>query len=335
MCVSRVAQVVRLVSGIDASIDTQVAEVRQLAGTFGARHARAAVEWTDRLLLTDTRGATGNAAAERSNAALLEQRISLFDECELVAIGQTARCDELRAALDSLQELHQIASLLRARKTAPANIVWSAGDAMPIRLAEWGCDDALWERVRNKRALVRLANTAGGEARCRIRLAKLRRVVDQQEAAKRAWERASRRAARTGKPPPPDVQETAAAEARSAAEARAAERAVQKLADEIEAAQRAARAQETAAAKTKAKAKAAVAATEAVKEAAPKSPSPKHDHSDEYRRSIPPELVEWGCDAEMWSMVRDKNALRRIAKAGDEVRGRKRIASLRKAADAT
>ena len=44
---------------------------------------------------------------------------------------------------------------------------------------------------------------------------------------------------------------------------------------------------------------------------------------------LPPELIEWGCDEALWRVVKNKNALRRLAKAGDEEHGRKRIANLR------
>ena len=51
--------------------------------------------------------------------------------------------------------------------------------------------------------------------------------------------------------------------------------------------------------------------------------------TDEYRQTIPAELVAWGCDAELWQKVKKKNALRRLAKIGDEEHGRKRIAALK------
>ena len=52
-------------------------------------------------------------------------------------------------------------------------------------------------------------------------------------------------------------------------------------------------------------------------------------HTDEYINAVPPELVAWGCDEQLWRLVKKKNALRRLAKLGDEERGRRRIAALR------
>jgi hypothetical protein len=50
----------------------------------------------------------------------------------------------------------------------------SASPHMPPVLLEWGCDAALWEMVRGKQALIKLAD-AGDEAACRERIAMLRR----------------------------------------------------------------------------------------------------------------------------------------------------------------
>ena len=44
---------------------------------------------------------------------------------------------------------------------------------MPAILSEWGCDDALWQKVRAKEALIRLAD-AGDETAARERIAMLR-----------------------------------------------------------------------------------------------------------------------------------------------------------------
>jgi len=52
-------------------------------------------------------------------------------------------------------------------------------------------------------------------------------------------------------------------------------------------------------------------------------------HSEEYRNAIPPLLREWGVDEALWSQVQDKTRLRKLAKDGDELNGRKRVASLR------
>ena len=63
---------------------------------------------------------------------------------------------------------------------------------MPPQFAAWGCDEKLWARVENKRALVRLANSVSGEARFRIRLEKLRALVEEDAAEERRLERAQR-----------------------------------------------------------------------------------------------------------------------------------------------
>ena len=65
-----------MVTGLDGKIEAANVEVRQLAAGFGTRHARAAVEWTDRVVQYEDKQ-VGSAP----NAALLEQRVLLFDEC--------------------------------------------------------------------------------------------------------------------------------------------------------------------------------------------------------------------------------------------------------------
>ena len=95
---------------------------------------------------------------------------------------------------------------------------------MPERLASWGCDEKLWEAVKDKRAIVRLANTAGGEVRSRRRLENLRKLVEAAEADKRAVERAARRAARKASDAK-DAAVIAAVAAEEAAARRAARRA--------------------------------------------------------------------------------------------------------------
>ena len=47
-------------------------------------------------------------------------------------------------------------------------------------------------------------------------------------------------------------------------------------------------------------------------------------------RQIPTELRAWGCDEELWRLVKNKNQLRRLARDGDEAHGRRRIAALRR-----
>ena len=216
----------RLVTGLDGKIEAANVEVRQLAAGFGTRHARAAVEWTDRVVQYEDKQ-VGSAP----NAALLEQRVLLFDECVADAVGggdvvklESSRCDELQMALQALYELREVRDLATARATTPSKLDWSSGDPMPERLASWGCDEKLWEAVKDKRAIVRLANTAGGEVRCRRRLENLRKLVEAAEADKRAVERAARRAARKASDAK-DAAVIAAVAAEEAAARRAARRA--------------------------------------------------------------------------------------------------------------
>ena len=277
----------RLVTGLDGKIEEMVAEVRQQAAAFGSRHARAAVQWTERLVMS--RGASGNAVPMLSNAALLELRVAIFEECAVGVTGGdelNARCDELREAVADFCARKEQVNYVIARDAGPAGLVWSAGDAMPARLLAWGCDEELWNLVTNKRALVRLANTEGGEARCRKRLEALRKVVDDEESARRAARRAERRAERTGS------YESSSRRRRKLADSQAAS---------------------------------AAARPPDGRDVLPFSLM----QTDEYRQTIPAELVAWGCDAELWQKVKKKNALRRLAKIGDEEHGRKRIAALK------
>ena len=54
-----------------------------------------------------------------------------------------------------------------------------------------------------------------------------------------------------------------------------------------------------------------------------------HVHSEEYIQMIPQLLRDWGVDDELWAQIKNKNALRRLAKDGDEEHGLRRVASLR------
>ena len=418
----------RLVSGLDVRLEQAVVEVRALSAEFGSRHARAAVEWTNKVVQADAASPLdlGSTDPILTNAALLEQRVPLFDECPLAADGSELPAgDELREALDVLVAKCEQRALAAAaasapavvvdlaeadrllRKVAPARVeVWSAGDNMPPRLAEMGCDAQLWDAINDKKALVRLAAEAPHE-RGRKRLQRLREVLAGDSAAVRAEQRAARRAARRRSPNAP-VAATAEAPAKPKAEvagvgARADEvtaevvGAVGEGARNTEAAARAAaraarraarRGGETAAATVKGAgvaeaptvvltaAAAAAAAADAAAEAAAEAeaeartqadadalqaiiaadlamaklrrrqqPTSRrkshgashvrtssgvgHDHSEEYRMAIPAQLTEWGMDEVLWRAIKDKNAMRRMAKFGQEERARRRIASLR------
>ena len=60
--------------------------------------------------------------------------------------------------------------IVRARCPAPVSL---EAIEMPAILAEWGCDDELWSKVRSKEALVKMAD-AGDETAARERIATLR-----------------------------------------------------------------------------------------------------------------------------------------------------------------
>lgn len=352
----------RTVTGREADIEAAVADVRLQASRFGTRHARAAVEWTDRLLLSE--GVTGNAFANVSNAALLEQRVLLFEECQLLLNGLGGmelgdgllreQCEELRSALERLGTQREEFLIARARSAAPAGLEWSTGDAMPARLAEWGCDEELWARVSNKRALVRLANTPGGEARCRVRLAKLRELIVQEAAAERAARRAARRASRRG------IEEDSESGAADVDQTRSRLSVSTPTAPSIAASPPRpcaspllppsmpppmplpSRARAPVAFKPgdwtceRCGFSPVFASRTTCFRCGAEKPKPSSEvehrgptHSEEYRQRIPAKLREWGCDEELWGRVKKKNALRRLAQLGDEEHGRRRIAALR------
>lgn len=339
----------RVMTGLDQKIEAKGAEVRQQAARYGLQHARAAVEWTERLV--SGQGPSGNAYAATSNAALLEQRVALFEECEVATSTLSAelsfevasRCDELKDALDALLALKAKVVLAEARSAGPAGLAWRVGDPMPAQLAEWGCDDELWEAVKNKRALVRLANTEGGEARCRLRLAKLRQVVVEEEAAERAAARAARRAARSGLEFVPSNQQSNQ-QSRPVPEQAGSMPVPETVQTEEEVVVVAAGMEDDPDTVTmpdtsrggKQAFGAARATTEPTKERKKrgrkrKEPRPQLDstQTEEYRSQIPERLRAWGCDQPLWDKVKKKNALRRLAQMNDEEHGRRRINALR------
>jgi hypothetical protein len=301
----------RLVTGLNARIDEAVAEVRQQAGTYGSPHARAAVEWTDRVV-----NGRGLALGGPTNAAMLELRVPLFDECtrsELpAAFGgvdlSEARCEELRASLAALAEVWARSRIAEARGAPRAEIKWSSGEPMPPQFAAWGCNEKLWVRVENKRALVRLANSVSGEARFRIRLEKLRALVEEEAAEERRLERANRRAVRTGGAPPHRPVAGSRATGKGSSKTKTSTRRdspKRTLVDD--------------------------AALPSVAQPQPlPAPGPGREGvSDAYIQQIPPLLLACGCDEALWRRVKNKNALRRLARLGDEEHARKRIANLR------
>ena len=399
---------------------------------FGALLFQAAVEWTERV---------SKARPEVvSKAALLDRRVPLFDECQmLLGIGSDTaakgRCEELSEAVSELLALHEQRALAAAAAAAPAvsEASWSEGDPMPAQLAAWGCSEELWERVKDKKALVRLAAVAS-EARGRRRIERLKlTVIPRDEAAARAAARAARRAARVA---PTSAERRAARRARRTSEASvllaqaktaSARQAIEGSDDkegELGAVSRAARraarrrasvpvpaampvpvpgeerargeegiaaAVDVAAAGVPAAAGAAAAGASrridapgkggtaelpladrsgiaapskvraedgaqrargaqevrpddwtcescgahvfASKKSCYRCGAPRRragvTHSEEYRNAIPPLLREWGVDEALWSQVQDKTRLRKLAKDGDELNGRKRVASLR------
>ena len=397
------------------------------------------MEWTERV---------SKARPEVvSKAALLDRRVHLFDECQMLrGIGSDTaakgRCEELSEAVNELLALHEQHALAAAAAAAPAvsEASWLEGDPMPAQLAAWGCSEELWDRVKDKKALVRLAAVAS-EARGRRRIERLKlTVIPRDEAAARAAARAARRAARVA--PTSAERRAARRAARQASEASvqpaqpktASARQATEGSDDNEgelgavsrAARRAARrrasvpvpaalpvpgeerargeegtaaAVDVAAAGVPAAGAAAAAAAAGVaaagasrridapgkggtaelpladrsgiaapskvraedgaqrarsaqevrpddwtcescgahvfasKKSCYRCGAPRRragvTHSEEYRNAIPPLLREWGVDEALWSQVQDKTRLRKLAKDGDELNGRKRVASLR------
>jgi len=88
------------------------------------------------------------------------------------------RCEELSEAVNELLALHEQHALAAAAAAAPAvsEASWLEGDPMPAQLAAWGCSEELWDRVKDKKALVRLAAVAS-EARGRRRIERLKLTV--------------------------------------------------------------------------------------------------------------------------------------------------------------
>ena len=167
--------------------------------------------------------------------------------------------------------------------------------------------------------------------RCRMRLSSLRKVVEEEKAIKRAAERAARRAARTGAPAPSiDLTPLALTSRRAARRAARAEEKAEAgggLAERGGGASSAAQPARRKRARGGGRQQQQQQARGARKALA--EDGRVHRHDDEYRQAIPVELLAWGCDAELWGKVKNKNALRRLAKAGDEEHGRRRVASLR------
>ena len=51
--------------------------------------------------------------------------------------------------------------------------------------------------------------------------------------------------------------------------------------------------------------------------------------SDAGPKPLPPLLAEWGCDEELWSKIKNRRSLEKLASKGEEEHAKKRIASLR------
>jgi len=161
--------------GSDAEIQRAVGEVEERAARFGPQQRSAASEWAHQL-------AQGHAPLE--SGALLEQRVALFDSCQLGdGVGESA-CVELHEAVTTL---HDLRALLMARAAADGNVASEAKakaaeqsrqsaeyrNKIPEPLIAWGCDDALWEKIKNRTALRKLARI-GDEEHGRQRIASLR-----------------------------------------------------------------------------------------------------------------------------------------------------------------
>jgi len=176
-------------SGLEGRLEDAATEVILVAKTFGPRHAAAAAEWVDALTVQQI---------EMDNAALLELRVPLFEEDNET---RGAR-DALRVAVADFLSLRRSSddSCCTARDEAglhvlkePSLLVHRAKPSttrrgrdtkdqrqtneyrmiIPSQLVDWGCDMALWRKVKNRNALRRLARL-GDEIHGRQRIAKLR-----------------------------------------------------------------------------------------------------------------------------------------------------------------
>jgi hypothetical protein len=53
---------------------------------------------------------------------------------------------------------------------------------MPAELAEWGCDEELWGKIKGAKGSLRKLAQAGDETQARARLANIRRIIAEDEA---------------------------------------------------------------------------------------------------------------------------------------------------------
>jgi len=166
---------IRLISRREAEVEAAAREVEEQAGRFGPAQRDAAAEWVNRLVVR---------RETLQNAALLDQRVVLFDECRLSTDVGTNACVELNAALTKLSDLRALLVAQAATDDdATASVPVRAADqdrqtteyrnSIPERLLAWGCDRALWRKIKNRTVLRKLARL-DDEKRGRQRIASLR-----------------------------------------------------------------------------------------------------------------------------------------------------------------
>ena len=179
-------------------------------------------------------------------------------------------------------------------------------------LREWGCDEALWNKIRNRRALVEWAE-AGEEAKVKERLEKIRSAASAStllDAKKGPYKRAGDLEAKV---------DTEAIEKlmieRAKAKSKRDYEAADKIRDELRSVhnidifdkQRIWKLRDGAAREQRAAAR----------------------REAEDKLEMPALLGEWGCDDELWKAVVSKSALIKLVEKGSEEYGRKRIARMR------
>jgi len=161
--------------GRDVEIQKAIGDVEKRAARFGPLQRAAASEWARRLALN---------REPLESGALLEQRIALFDSCQLGdGVGESA-CVELHEAVTKLSDLRAlliareaadgaVASKLKAKAAEKRRQTTKYRNTIPEPLIAWGCDSELWSKIKNRTPLRRLAHI-GDEEHGRQRIASLR-----------------------------------------------------------------------------------------------------------------------------------------------------------------
>jgi len=194
---------------------------------------------------------------------------------------------------------------------------------MPARLADWGCDEELWAKVRSKRILIEWAQS-GEEGKARERLEMLRNAPSVLSPAAAKASSAQRPA---GKPmsrtytregdlttPADEAQIERILADRIQAKLKRDYEEADALRDEL-------RVAHSVEVFDKRRAWRLIGSRKRKPRSAPEQPR--------LTAELPPKLVEWGCDAELWAKIHSKGALLKLVSSGNEEYARRRIARMR------